>query len=100
MFKSTHGLNLNWSIENRIFVSIVLLSHSLNTDFLVAGAADSRPVLHDEAVEARLQLLLHRKERLPERRGLAILRQRRGVRRPQHVHAQQCRARYYLVWRK
>ena len=34
--------------------------------FFVAGAADSGPVLHDEAVEARLQLLLHRQERLPE----------------------------------
>ena len=66
MFKSTHGSNLNWFIQNRIFVSIVLLSHSLKIDFLVAGAADSRPVLHDEAVEARLQLLLHRQEGLPE----------------------------------
>ena len=44
----------------------LLLAHSLKTDFSVAGAADSGPVLHDEAVEARLQLLLHRQERLPE----------------------------------
>ena len=35
MFKSTHGSNLNWFIQNRIFVSIVLRSHSLKADLLL-----------------------------------------------------------------
>ena len=90
-----------WIGSYRIASSYRLsFSHTLWKIYFVAGAADSRPLLHDEAVEARLQLLLYRQEGLPEWRGLAILCQRRGVRSPQHVHAQQCRARYYLVWRK
>ena len=71
----------------------LLRSGLYRVNVITTGAEDCGSVFHDEALEAGLQLLLHRQEGFSERRGLALLRQRRGVRGAVHVHAQQHRAR-------